>query len=72
MELVVWLPRLASAKSIQAEVAGASDVFRLRAEGFYVLELPLPIKVNPDSPAIRFNTTTRRLRVRLNARNPDN
>lgn len=35
MELIVWLPLLASAKEIQAEVAGDNDVFKLMAEGKY-------------------------------------
>jgi hypothetical protein len=35
MELIIWLPLLASAKEIQAEVVGDNNVFKLRAEGKY-------------------------------------
>lgn len=66
MELIVWLPLLASSKGIYAEVAGASDLFKLKADGKYSLQLPLPRKVDADTPAIRFNSNSRRLRVRLN------
>eukprot|EP00898_Chlorokybus_atmophyticus_P000308 jgi/Chlat1/1278/Chrsp117S01704 len=64
LELVVWLPLLTTAKDIFAEVL-SGDVFKMTAEGKYALSVQLPHQVDPESCSIKFNSTTRRLRVRM-------